>query len=63
MLGGRRVDSITADDVAAPVQALVSGGKKRETIRKTTTYLAAVCDHYGIEPNPVRDIRVRLPVG
>ena len=36
-------------------------GKKRETIRKSVKYLAAVLDDAGIDPNPARVKRIRLP--
>jgi integrase len=59
---GRRVDEITATDVAALVGELAAAGKARETIRKTVTVLAMVFDHVGVTPNPARDrVRVRLP--
>jgi integrase len=60
----RRLDEITVDDAVALIAAL-AGAKpkpyKRETIRKTRTVFAQVLDHYGIDPNPVRDARVKLP--
>ena len=34
---------------------------KRESIRKTLNVLAMVLDHYAVQPNPVRDKRVKLP--
>ena len=40
---------------------LARTGRKRETIRKSVKYLAAVLEENGIEPNPARDKRVRLP--
>jgi integrase len=59
---GRRVDEITAADVAALVGELAAAGKSRETIRKTVTVLAMVFDHASVSPNPARDrMRVRLP--
>lgn len=59
---GRRVDEISADDVAELVASLVEAGKARETIRKTATVLAMVFDHAGVSPNPARDrVRVKLP--
>ena len=62
ILGDRPVDSITADDVAALVEQLSRNGKKRETIRKSVKYLAAVLDYAGVDPNPARDRqRIRLP--
>jgi integrase len=67
-LRGRRIDRLTVDDVVGLVAALVAARKpdgtaryKRETIRKTKNTLAQVLDHYAIDPNPVRDPRVRLP--
>ena len=43
-------------------ETLSEAGKKRETIRKSVKYLAAVLDFAGVEPNPARDKqRVRLP--
>ena len=62
-LGERQVNSITADDVQNLVTTLDEAGKKRETIRKSVKYLAAVLDHHGLEPNPCRDKRfpIRLP--
>jgi integrase len=56
----RRVDEITVDDSTALIAALAAAGYKRETIRKTKTALAQTLDHYKIDPNPVRDERVRL---
>lgn len=60
-LGDRRIDRVTVDDVNALVVELVRAGRKRETIRKSVKYLAAVLEENGIEPNPARDKRVRLP--
>lgn len=61
VLGNRRVDELTVDDVNALVVELASTRRKRETIRKSVKYLAAVLEENGIEPNPARDKRVRLP--
>lgn len=60
-LGERRIEELTVDDVNALVVELSGAGRKRETIRKSVKYLAAVLDENGIEPNPARDKRVRLP--
>jgi integrase len=60
-LRDRRVDEITVDDSTALIAALAAAGYKRETIRKTRSVLAQTLDHYKIDPNPVRDERVRLP--
>ncbi|CAN5624493.1 hypothetical protein BH20ACT14_BH20ACT14_18500 [soil metagenome] len=61
ILGDRRLDERTSDDVNALVVELARTGRKRETIRKSVKYLAAVLEENGIEPNPARDKRVRLP--
>lgn len=62
ILGDRPVDTITADDINEMVVALSAKGRKRETIRKSVKYLAAVLDFHGIDPNPARDKqRIRLP--
>jgi len=50
-----------ATDVVDLVTQLHTAGKKRETIRKSVKYLAAVLDFANIEPNPARDRNVRLP--
>jgi integrase len=61
-LGGRRIDEITAADVAAMVATLAGKGRKRETIRKAVSALAMVLDHAGVQPNPARNrVQVRLP--
>jgi len=61
ILGDRQVDAITAADVTELVTTLASAGKKRETIRKSVKYLAAVLDECGINPNPARAKTIRLP--
>lgn len=61
ILGDRRLDGLTVDDVNGLVVELARTGRKRETIRKSVKYLAAVLEDNGIEPNPARDKRVRLP--
>jgi integrase len=61
ILGTRRVDELTVDHVNDAVATLAASGRKRSTIRKSVKYLAAVLDDAGIEPNPARDTRVRLP--
>lgn len=61
ILGDRRVDTLTPQDVAALVGELAKT-RKRETVRKTVMALGMVLDHAGIEPNPARDKRhVKLP--
>lgn len=61
VLGGCRLDDVTVGDVNALVTELARAGRRRETIRKSVKYLAAVLEENGIEPNPARDKRVRLP--
>jgi hypothetical protein len=46
--------------VARLVETLKANGKKRETIRKSVKYLAAVLDFAGVKENPARG-RVQLP--
>lgn len=60
-LGDLAVDAITVEDVSRLVETLVAAGKKRETIRKSVKYLAAVLDECGIDPNPARARSIRLP--
>ena len=61
ILGDRHLDELTVDHVNALVSELAGTGRKRETIRKSIKYLAAVLEENGIDPNPARDRRVRLP--
>ena len=62
LLGSRRVDQITAADIAELVTALHAAGRKRETIRKSVSVLAQVLDFAGLKDNPARDrVHVRLP--
>jgi hypothetical protein len=60
-LGEVRVDEITVQHIIDLVAALAEGDSKRETIRKTVKYTAAVLEEHGRDPNPARDKRVRLP--
>ena len=55
ILGDRTVDTLTGDDVARMIEQLDEAGKKRETIRKSVKYLAAVLDFAGVDPNPARE--------
>jgi integrase len=62
ILGTKRVDEITASDVALLVAKLHDAGRKRETIRKSLTVLAQVLEFAGVNENPARNwIHVRLP--
>jgi hypothetical protein len=60
-LGALRIDEIEVQDVIDVVTVLHAAGAKRETIRKTLTYVAAVLDEADLDVNPARDRRVRLP--
>jgi integrase len=57
----RRLDDLTVDDITTAIAALTAAGYKRETIKKSRDAIAQVIDHYQLDPNPVRDKRVRLP--
>jgi integrase len=61
VLRGKRVDEVTVTDITALVAKLHAAGYKRETLRKTKTVLSQVLDFAGVDPNPARDDRVRLP--
>jgi integrase len=60
-LGTRRIDEIGVAEIVALVEKLAEDGKKRETIRKTLKYTAAVLEREGIDPNPARSKDVVLP--
>jgi integrase len=60
-LRSKRVDEVTFMDVTDLVARLHAAGYKRETLRKTRTVLSQVLDYAGVDPNPARDERVRLP--
>lgn len=60
-LRSKRVDDLSVDDVADLIAKLHAAGYKRETLRKTRTALAQALDYYEVDPNPVRDPRVKLP--
>jgi len=61
VLGERRVDTLTTADVSELVTTLAAEGKRRETIRKSVKYLAAVLDECGLAENPARAKSIRLP--
>jgi integrase len=61
ILGDRQLDELKVEDINALVAELSATGRKRETIRKSIKYLAAVLEENRIDPNPARDRRVRLP--
>jgi hypothetical protein len=47
--------------VAELVAELAKAGLRKQTIRKTVSVLAMILDHDGIQPNPARDPRIKLP--
>ncbi len=61
VLGDLTVTGVGEADVARLVEQLAAVGKKRETIRKSVKYLAAVLDENGVDPNPARSRKIRLP--
>jgi integrase len=61
ILGDRQLDELKVEDINALVAELSATGRKRETIRNSIKYLAAVLEENRIDPNPARDRRVRLP--
>jgi integrase len=61
VLGAVAVDRLSVDEVCDLVAALAERGYARGTIAKSVTALRMVLDHAGVEPNPARDRRVKLP--
>ena len=61
LLGDLPLGEITTEHGIRLVTSLSDAGARRGTIRKTLTYARAVLDEADIEPNPLRDKRVRLP--
>jgi integrase len=64
----KRIDAVTVEELVALVSALAaqtkkSGEKKykRDTIGKTVDAVAMTFTYHGIDPNPARDKRVKLP--
>lgn len=60
-LGDTPAAELEAHHVAALVATLAADGLRKQTIRKTVSVLAMILDHHGIQPNPARDARVKLP--
>jgi integrase len=58
---GRDVRAITTDEVQAWLVGLADGGVEPRALPKYRRALAQILDHAGVEPNPVRDRRVRNP--
>ena len=61
IIGAVPVDDVDVAAVTKVVETLAAAGKKRETIRKSVKYLAAVLEEYGVDPNPARAKSIRLP--
>jgi integrase len=62
VLGPRRVDEVTAQDVAAMVSAIADAGAKPSYVRKVLQATAMLFDYVAITPNPARDkTQVKLP--
>jgi integrase len=62
ILGDRRLDELSAHDVAAMVGELHGEGLRPSFIRKIVQATAMVLDHAGLSPNPARDkVIVKLP--
>jgi integrase len=63
LLGPKPTGEITTEDVQAFVNELHADGEglDRESIRKTKSTLAQVLDFAGVQPNPARDPKVKLP--
>jgi len=60
-LGDYPAAELEPHDIADLVAGLSEAGLRKQTIRKTTSVLAMILDHHGIQPNPARDPRVKLP--
>jgi len=60
-IGDEPIEAIIPATVTDLVTSL--GSLKRESLRKTLSVLAMILDHEGIQPNPARDARVKLPRG
>ena len=60
LIGDRRLDGITVEDLNGAVVSLSEKGRKPATIRKSIQTLATLLDDSGIDPNPARG-RIRFP--
>lgn len=60
-LGDAAGAELEARHVAGLVAELTEAGLRKQTVRKTVSVLAMILDHHGIQPNPARDPRVKLP--
>ena len=60
-IGALPVDELTPDQVAELVGHLHGKGYKRGTVKHSLDALRQALDHHGLDPNPARHRRVRLP--
>jgi integrase len=60
-LGDMPAASLAPSHVADLVAELTEAGLRKQTIRKTVSVMAMILDHHGVQPNPARDKRVKLP--
>lgn len=60
-LGDLPAAELAPRHVADLVAELAAAGLRKQTVRKTVSVLAMILDHHGVQPNPARDKRVRLP--
>jgi integrase len=60
-LASARVDTLGVERWARVFADLAAAGYKRGTLKKSREAYAMVYDHLAIDPNPVRDKRVKLP--
>jgi integrase len=60
-LAATPMDELQVPDVATWVAALAKQGLARSSIYKSLAALRMALDHAGLEPNPARDRRVKLP--
>ena len=60
-IGDRAAAELEPSDVANLVAEFAAAGLRKQTIRKTVSVLAMILDHHGVQPNPARDPRVKLP--
>jgi len=61
LIGAQIAAELTPAAVAEAVAALAAQGYARGTIQKSLTALRLALDHAGLDPNPARDRRVKLP--
>jgi integrase len=55
------LDALDSERWAQVFAGLAAAGYRRGTLKKSREAFAMLYDHHGVEPNPVRDRRVKLP--